>query len=435
MEVISNLDYAKQYETICDRVARIRREMRIRLVGFNGSTNYSIYNSSLKDVKKVCLILSASRSGSSVFVDTLKTCLNSIYFLQGEDTPFYKTYKMDYPLVDTDFNDPTPTQLEEIGKDLISDFWKVGTSKDRKLSSQELLELVLGRLAFQIIGSWENIPIKKLRTIIKNRPEISVKQLLEETLKNCYSSSFSALQYYDPPLLNESLGANPPINRYLIEEAPFVAFNSDYVPATPEDMENSWLVIKNPSNIFRLNLIRKLYPNAEFKYLFMVRNPAATINGLMDGWLHHGFYSYFLPDHELKVNGYKYSKFWNFDLFPKWKDHLGSTRLEELCFWQWYHANEKICDWVGGHDDSRVLKFEDFIDLKTRPQVIKEISDFLEVESIPDAACGELNTVMATKPPSPERWRLRAAEITPFFDVPQYKILAEKMGYASREER
>ncbi|MDP9071610.1 MAG: sulfotransferase [Actinomycetota bacterium] len=72
------------------------------------------------------------------------------------------------------------------------------------------------------------------------------------------------------------------------------------------------LVLSTPRNAFRLAFLRSLFPAARFRVVHLTRNPAASVNGLIDGWLHHGFFN-MAVDEPLAIAGYT-------DAFPLWGD-------------------------------------------------------------------------------------------------------------------
>ena len=102
---------------------------------------------------------------------------------------------------------------------------------------------------------------------------------------------------------------------------------------------------------YRLDFLRALFPNAEITVLHLIRDPVASVTGLMSGWLHHGFHKHRLPDGALAIERYTRRErpwtaaWWKFDLPPQWG---GFTRrpLEEVCAFQWISANEHILRWV-----------------------------------------------------------------------------------------
>lgn len=87
-------------------------------------------------------------------------------------------------------------------------------------------------------------------------------------------------------------------------------------------------MIKTPGNAYRLGFLRAAFPNARLRVLHLTRNPAASVNGLVDGWLHHGFHAYRL-DEPLRITGYADVRpadrhWWKFDLPPSWPEYTAA---------------------------------------------------------------------------------------------------------------
>ena len=72
-----------------------------------------------------------------------------------------------------------------------------------------------------------------------------------------------------------------------IEEPPFV-LPLPWTHATEAELASRPLIIKTPSNVYRLDWLRRLFPNARVRVLHLTRNAAASINGLYEGW--HSFH-------------------------------------------------------------------------------------------------------------------------------------------------
>lgn len=157
----------------------------------------------------------------------------------------------------------------------------------------------------------------------------------------------------DPELIrarfpDERIPAGPPRHDCVIEEPPFVC-ESPWVSAP--DRADRPLILKSPSNAYRPDFLRALFANAEITALHLIRDPAASVTGLMSGWLHHGFHKHRLPDGALAIDGYTRpdrpwtAAWWKFDLPPGF-DRYAHRPLEEVCAWQWLSANEHILHWV-----------------------------------------------------------------------------------------
>lgn len=177
-----------------------------------------------------------------------------------------------------------------------------------------------------------------------------------------------------------------------LEEPPFVMPNR-------EQQRGHTLLLKTPQNAYRIGALEGVYPDAEFKYVHLTRNFAATMNGLLDGWdAQWGFHSHF-------ING----AWWKFDLPPGWESIPPGNAWR--AFYQWDAAHRHILRDGVGRDVLRI-KFGEF--LRNPDHVVHRICRFANIEKPADMS---LPITMATKTPRRGRWRERAHEIEPFVNV------------------
>jgi hypothetical protein len=110
-------------------------------------------------------------------------------------------------------------------------------------------------------------------------------------------------------------------------------------------------MLKSPSNAYRLDFLRALFPNAKITIIHMIRDPASSVTGLMSGWRHHGFFKHRVGPGMLEIEGFVRpdqpwtTEWWKFDLPPGWTEYTHRP-LEEVCRFQWVSANEHILRWV-----------------------------------------------------------------------------------------
>ena len=253
-------------------------------------------------------------------------------------------------------------------------------------------------------------------------------------------------RYYDGAV--DSLGSTseppggPPDPTLLIEEPPFI------VPLprrrlAPAVTTRKTLLLKSSVMAYRLPLLRCLFPEARVHLIHVRRNPAAAINGLIDGWHHWGFFSHNLEDlaGRLQIAGYsdRYpwgDTWWNFDLPPGWQRHVGAT-LADVCAFQWASAHHAILEYVEGNPDVRYITvdFEDMVSgASSRQRLYDGITQFL---SVPNISSGPERMpprpVMATSPPESKRWRRNAESILPALSDPFVSEVAQRQGYDSGE--
>jgi hypothetical protein len=178
--------------------------------------------------------------------------------------------------------------------------------------------------------------------------------------------------------------AGPP-GADVIEVPPFILSRPWHV-ATPQETASKPLLIKAPSNAYRLPFWRAYFPNARVRILHLVRHPLGSLRGLVRGWRYHGYF-YRKVDRSLRIDGYSDlfpswgREWWKFDLPPGWERHA-SASLEEVCAFQWvsaHHAIEQGCD---ASDDLLRVRFEDLAgDSAGRAAEMRRISNWLGLSS------------------------------------------------------
>jgi hypothetical protein len=177
--------------------------------------------------------------------------------------------------------------------------------------------------------------------------------------------------YYDlqPELLRRfhpgvPVAVGPP-SSCVIEEPPFITIRPTE-PLGPGDLEQKELVIKSPSNAFRLPFFRTIFPRARVRVLHLTREAAPSIAGLINGWLYRGFHSHRLPG-VLNMPGYvdevgeEERQWWKFELPPEWREWT-SQPLVDVCAWQWARVHQEILATTDGDASSSIrVRFEDLI--------------------------------------------------------------------------
>ena len=232
--------------------------------------------------------------------------------------------------------------------------------------------------------------------------------------------------------------AGPPDPTLLIEEPPFIVTLPRRRLAPAVTMRRT-LLLKSSVMAYRLPLLQCLFPEARVHLIHVRRNPAAAINGLIDGWHHWGFFSHNLEGltGRLQIAGYsdRYpwgDTWWNFDLPPGWQQHVGAS-LADVCAFQWASAHHAILEYVEGHPDVRCITvdFEDMVSgASSRQRLYDRITQFL---SVPNILAGPERMpprpVMATSPPESKRWRRNAESILPALSDPFVSEVARRQGY------
>lgn len=228
--------------------------------------------------------------------------------------------------------------------------------------------------------------------------------------------------------------AGPP-GPHLVEMPPFVLIGPWSRPST-HDLGTRPLVLSTPRNAFRLSFLRSLFPDARFRVVHLTRNPAASVNGLIDGWLHRGFFN-IAVDRELRIDGYsdrcpKWGRhWWNYDFWPGW-EQWADVPLAAVTAEQWRSHHAEVLGWLATHDvDHFRLRFEEVVGpAAERRRAFGEFGDWLGERAIAELLAGlELPPLMATAPPQPRRWAERADSVEPAVSAETMLATAAELGY------
>jgi hypothetical protein len=420
-------------------------------------------SASLTDVRRVVVINSASRSGSSLLY-TLLGLLPGVCSPAGEANPFYKL-NTSYDGFNPHVSDRIPERLIDsvidfagLERDLLSDLRSSGVeSETARIDAGRYVDDLLLRLMLQ----WTDIPFDpaELRRCIAGafaayagcNPRFDTSGfylLLLERLHAVWPGINPF--YYDIgtdrvalrfPFLD--VPVTPPVASFTIEEPPFILLPPRREPSAAE-LGSMTLLLKSTVDCYRMNLIERLFPAADIRVIHLVRNPAATINGLYDGWLHRGFFSHNL-DHcfngehpvELRIAGYSDRfphgrSWWNFDLPPGWESCIGRD-LVDVCAFQWHSANNEILEHLATtRRPVCTVHFEELIrSLASRRSAFERLLAFMGQPAQDLALLGllELPVVQSTLPPQLYRWKGRQEMIERALAAPRIVEMAGEFGY------
>jgi len=352
-----------------------------------------LFSRSLRDVRRVVIINSPSRSGSSL-LHVLLCRLAGVYSLSGEAAPFYKlnTFLNGFNLFDSDKIPETIIDRVIDYRGLSRDFFSDLGRPDEKVVTKEIdageyTDHLMLRLALQ----WTDADFEeaKLRPLINKAfgrytagNEVFSAEDFYLTMLEEVRAVYPGVNpfYYDistdkvsPRFPSLEIPSGPPNSWFNIEEPPFI-LQLPRRKAAPEDLSDKILLLKSTVDCYRMNLIEKMFPKADIRIIHLVRNPAATINGIYDGWLHRGFFShnmqpYFETSPDLKrlnIRGYSDlhpfgAQWWNFDLPEGWQN-VAEKDLSDVCAFQWRSANSEILRYLtGGKRRHCVVRFENII--------------------------------------------------------------------------
>lgn len=383
-------------------------------------------------VRRVVVILSGSRGGSSLVKETL-ALHPRIASLDGELDPLLA-------LSGNGFNQNSDSDCVEWvanAEELAS-----GILEEISFASAELLDTEL------LLRKWKNrlllqFPSHFLDAGAYRRLEQSLEMVLSQfdrgdrrseaelqdlVLSAVFSDEPWRISYYDGKAASDAgIHFDEPLK---IEEPPFVVPTLRRRPLRLADVRDSVLLFKSPSDAYRIGMYEQLFPCAELTYIHLTRGFAQSVNGLMDGWLHPlGFFSHDLSKVgcELAIQGYSDTvpfgrKWWKFDLPRNWRKFTRTT-LEDVCLNQWYSVHEAILH--SGVCTLR-LSFEDFV--ANPVAALRRITDHLGLPAM--APPGALPVKMATEPPRSKRWHKRRSLLMNLGRRTEVREMMDRLGYA-----
>ena len=408
----------------------------------------------LDQIRDVVVVASSSRGGSSMLMELLRYSENLLH-LQAELNPFLVLAELGWPHSGSDSDRLEPSQLNptayqilasELGREigrrdhetvdpvrLARDLcWRLNVQWPGLSfplhQVQQWVEEVLTELNIQGVAPGSGVDLEALHLRLIAR----VRQVFPEVDPWFYDIDPRRIAAAFPEL-EEPVG--PPAMG-LIEEAPFILAGPWSTPSERE-LATKPLVIKTPSNAYRLPVIQALFPAARIRVLHLVRNPAASINGLIDGWCFRGFHAHRLPE-ALTIPEYLErrpadAQWWKYDLAPGWQA-LTAARLPDVCAHQWASAHEAILAHLEENDWDRMrLRFEDLMaDSAVRWLHFQRLFEWLGVPLEPrmEQAIREgIPPVMATSSPRRRRWYERAEMLELVVAEPRIAALAKRLGY------
>ncbi len=360
------------------------------------------------------MICSSSRGGSSISTEWLRQHTGLLH-LRAEINPLLHMAKLVYPYANTsdalgrEHGAATQQKIlwQQLALDVGSyqrtalfaeDWARFGADLHARLQWQwPLLQIAEGAVkeslqqtrAEQMLGT--SIPSITafhcvfLRHLRQHYPSIDPRW---------YDIDSQSLAHYFPqlgPLHSPSI---------IIEEPPFVLL-SPWKRASVEELETKPLVIKTPSNAYRIPFFRHFFSKQRLKILHLKRKAEHAINGLMDGWMYtRGFHAHWIDTVAVQHPSIP-PKLWKYDLPPRWQDFQVAT-LPNICAFQWCSAHRHTFENKKEADQYHALWFSSL--LKNDTDVVEHLWRWLGVDSQPIQPIHQLPLVMATCPPRAQRW-------------------------------
>jgi hypothetical protein len=452
----SDVGLAEDLSRVCADDAQPLRYEAARAAGnLHGVSNFR------HAVRDLVVVASSSRGGSSLLAELLRRS-TSLLSLRGELSPFLALRGLSFPrsgagsdaLSEDDVDDAALTAALE--EDLAGD---CGSPTD-VLDTDEDIWTYASALTCRLTLQWPTVPFEIEHVHACVRDTLSALQRTMGWPRGRFQDAGGFHAAFLSRLVKRYPAVNPfyydidrgllevagvtarprlgPPSPYLVEEPPFIAI-TPWKLASAEALASRPLVIKTPSNVYRLDYLRKFFPNAKLRVVHLTRNAAASINGLYEGWRYGGFFSHALPE-RLDIRGYSDqfpewgTCWWKFDLPPGWRDHIAEP-LERVCMWQWQSAHRAIMSYLEQHrmgpDHVKVVHFEDVVSTETRAETLGGLMEWLtgKRQDFHSESRSRLPVVMATYPPQPARWRKRGDMIGPLLEQREVREMMSRLGY------
>jgi hypothetical protein len=396
-------------------------------------------------VRRVAVILSSSRSGSSVVKEVL-AAHPQVASLDGEMEPFLILTRNGFGANSDSDALPVLANQDALADNIFDALSVPGTGlaapAQWKARWQHRLLLQFPLLFMDDAG------MRRLGAALdealaqfwgSDDPRADEAALQRATLAAVFRAQPWRINYYDgqaPAGVGDAgLGPAGFFDEALkIEEPPFVLPRAYRRQFAQSDADDKVLLFKSPADAYRIGIYEQLFPNADIKYIHLSRGYAQSVNGLMDGWLSPvGFFAHDMAraGTVLRIGGYSDctafgTRWWKFDLPPAWRD-LTTASLGEVCVHQWLAAHQAIFD---SALPALRLSFEQFT---AQPAAaLAALTRYLGLADM--MAPGRAPVTMATEAPRPQRWRKRERQLLALGRQAQVGAMMDRLGYTMDPE-
>ncbi|WP_416978431.1 sulfotransferase [Streptomyces sp. T028] len=224
----------------------------------------------------------------------------------------------------------------------------------------------------------------------------------------------------------------------VIEFAP-LAVPKPWKRATRQDVESRTVITKTPVNVYKMDALRALFPEARIRVIHLTRNPGAAISSYREAWLSPWFFNAPVST-PLDIAGYTepgrpWSRdWWKLDFPPGWQD-LTRSPLEEVCASQWCASHTAIFDFLAQNRDIDVLRltYEDLIGTASeRTRAIDELADWLGTDRshFLEPAVRGMTPMNAITLPKRAKWYGNHEVLRHVLHSEDVMSLAAEMGYS-----
>ena len=427
--------------------AGLAAEVQARLAGLHALSGAPTPPDVAKLARDVVIVGSSSRGGSSIFAELLRRSPHLLHF-RGETNPFLRLNGLESD--DSDAICDTTAVPPGLGVDL---GWDCGRPT-RRLSGEAEEWRFSCEIAARLTIQWPMLSFDAGTVARSVRAVLAVLRAEEGWPEGVFVDAqafharlLGALRLRWPEVhpaaydIERGLISahcpgpwpDPFVPGPLVEEPPFV-LACPWRLATEADLGSLPVVLKTPSNAYRVGWLRRLFPAARLRVLHLVRSIAGSVNGLYDGWRYPGFHSHLAR--RLAIAGYSDvapagDRWWKFDRPPGWQAYTDAP-LEHVCAFQWRSAHAALMAQVRDGQSLR-LRFEDIVGTPARQQrALAQLGEWLGAPIAADLGpvlVSGLPLVMATEQPRARRWFARIELLAPLLADPVHRHLMEELGY------
>ena len=356
-----------------ESVAHLRRQAWRRIQQHLGWTQPGEGSLLLSTVPRVCLLASSSRGGTSVTAEFLQwqgadcdRAAGRMLTLPGEEKPHLILSGLAFPtrqqrfdnLDSSNADEPFRTRLlaamtSEVGYPILH-------CTDLDLYSIQLYRRLLLQWPLHMIALDQRAAIGALAHALRGAfggrycDSVSNRRRVLDCCAECFA--FIRTSFYDCSAVKH-IGDICALDQgaWSLEETPFV-LPPPWHNATAEELADGTLLLRDPSNAWRLGFWKAIFSIQEMVVLHLIRDVRESIQGLCDGWNYPFGFQTVPTDAPIRIAGYTEHSSngdaaWkqyrlNFSVDRRLSRQLLEERqpvtLVEVCGHQWREAHERI---------------------------------------------------------------------------------------------
>lgn len=184
------------------------------------------------------------------------------------------------------------------------------------------------------------------------------------------------------------------------------------------------IVEKTPENCFRVQLLKRVFPDALFIYI--VRDPRQSISSIHTGWVKSTEFRRFQFPATFDLRNFE-ARWWSFGLLPEWQ-RLNGASVMEVCARQWVLYNQYCRRDLPLSDTDRTLKvsYEEMV--AHAPEVLHRVAEWADLDPAPFKRFSRSLPIVNTfTNPRDNKWRSLESELADVVTVVGEE--AAQLGY------